>query len=278
VPAAAGTLAAALTARFPAIPLPVWEDRLRRGLVTDGDGRALGPGSPHRTAQAIFYRREVNTEVDRPVDLRIVHADAHLLVVDKPAGLVVMPTGPYVRDTLVERVAALTGHATPVALHRLDRDTAGLVLLSVEPATRAAYQALFRQRQIRKHYEAWAPPLPDMTWPAERRSRLERGEPFFRMRETAGEPNTWTRIDVLERRDALWRYALEPVTGAKHQLRVHMSALGAAILGDPLYPEIRRDGDARLALLARRLTFRDPLMAVERVFESTRHFDPTQRL
>lgn len=278
MPAGCGTLAAALAARFPSIPLAVWEDRLQRGLVTDADGRALGPGAPHRTAQAIFYRREVTAEADRPVDLRILHADAHLLVVDKPAGLVVMPTGPHVRDTLVARVAALTGHAAPVALHRLDRDTTGLVLLSVEPATRAAYQALFRERQIRKHYEAWAPALPEMSWPAERRSRLERGEPFFRMREVAGEPNAWTRIDVLERGDRHWRYALEPVTGRKHQLRVHMSALGAPILGDPLYPEMRSGGAVGLALLARRVTFIDPMTSIERSFESARGFDLPQRL
>ncbi len=130
------------------------------------------------------------------------------------------------------------GNPDLVPLHRIDRDTAGLVLFSANPATRDAYQSLFRHRRIHKRYEAIAPALPGLSFPLVHASRLEAGEPFFRMREVDGAPNSETRIDVIERGGALWRYALEPVTGRKHQLRVHMAALGAPIRNDRLYPQL----------------------------------------
>ena len=160
-------------------------------------------------------------------------------------------------------------------LHRLDRDTAGLVLFSTNPDTRAMYQALFRERRIHKRYEALAPPLPHVEFPHTRTTRLVAGEPFFRMHEVDGAPNSETRIDVIARGDALWRYALAPVTGRKHQLRVHMAALGAPIAGDPLYPHVhhRAKGDFAdpLQLLAKHIAFVDPLSGLERRFESERH-------
>jgi tRNA pseudouridine32 synthase/23S rRNA pseudouridine746 synthase len=167
------------------------------------------------------------------------------------------------------------GNPDLVPLHRIDRDTAGLVLFSANPATSDAYQSLFRQRRIRKCYEALAPALPGLSFPLVRASRLEKGEPFFRMCEVEGVPNSETRIDVIERTGEGWRYALEPVTGRKHQLRVHMAALGAPILNDRVYPKLvpadgMDDGFARpLKLLARALAFDDPLSGAARRFEST---------
>jgi tRNA pseudouridine32 synthase / 23S rRNA pseudouridine746 synthase len=106
-----------------------------------------------------------------------------------------------------------------------------------------------------------------------------RGEPFFRMCEEAGAPNSETRIVVLGRGADLWHYQLVPVTGRKHQLRVHMAALGAPIANDPYYPELlppSADNPARaLALLARTLEFVDPLSGDVRRFASGRRLaDP----
>jgi tRNA pseudouridine32 synthase / 23S rRNA pseudouridine746 synthase len=147
-----------------------------------------------------------------------------------------------------------------------------VVLFSNNPETRSRYQSLFRDRAIHKRYEALAPPLPTATWPLERHSRLVRGEPFFRTQEIDGAPNACTRIDVIERGPEVWRYALEPVTGKKHQLRVHMAALGAAIQNDPLYPQLADqtpdDPERPLKLLARSLAFTDPLDSSTRSFES----------
>ena len=114
--------------------------------------------------------------------------------------------------------------------------------------------------------------LPLLAFPLTRRTRLERGEPFFRMQEVEGEPNSETRIDVIDRIGPLWRYALEPVTGRKHQLRVHMAALGAPIRNDASYPlvvqNVGNDYTRPLQLLARSLRFVDPLSGIERAFDS----------
>ena len=160
-----------------------------------------------------------------------------------------------------------------VPLHRIDRETAGLVLFSANPASRGRYQALFRERRIRKHYLALAPPLPGLVFPQVHRSRLEPGEPFFRMREAAGEPNSETVIDVVARGEDTWIYRLEPVTGRKHQLRVHMAALGAPILHDRFYPHLQEqrpdDPERPLQLFAHALAFEDPITGEPRRFAAT---------
>ena len=273
------TVLEALCARFPAIDRETWRSRFARGRVLDADGAPLTESAPFRVGAEIRYFREVAAEPRLAVQETILHVDDHLIVVDKPHFLPVTPGGVYVNETLLARLlqrfpafAGMTGNRDIVPLHRLDRLTAGVVLFSNNPATRARYQALFRDRTIDKRYEAIAPPLPAQSWPLERRSRLVRGEPFFLTREAEGEPNALTRIDVIERGPGDWRYALAPVTGRKHQLRVHMAALGAPIRNDPLYPQLMDqapDDPARpLKLLARSLAFVDPLDGTARRFES----------
>lgn len=261
-----------LCARFPAIDRATWRDRFAQGKVLDAQGRAMAEWAAHRSGAEVFYYREVEDEPAVPAVECIVHMDAHLIVVDKPHFLPVVPSGRFVHETLLARLVRRFGNTDIAPLHRLDRLTAGLVLFSCNRATRADYQALFREQRILKRYQALAAPLPDATFPHLRRSRIEIGEPFFRMREAEGEPNSATRIDVIERSDAVWRYALEPVSGRKHQLRVHLAALGAPIIGDPLYPQLsepQADDAARpLQLLARELKFDDPLDGRARRFES----------
>lgn len=259
-----------LCAHFGAIPREQWLDRIARGRVLDADGVPITVHTPYRVGLPVRYFREVVAEPAVPGEVRIVHADDHLLVADKPPFLPVTPAGAYVAQTLLARLVAATGHADLVPLHRIDRLTRGLVMFSIRPDTRDAYQALFRERRIGKVYEALAPPLPALDFPLVRRSRIERGEPFFRMREVPDEPNSETRISVIERGEALWRYRLEPVTGRKHQLRVQMAGLGAAIANDPLYPQLQPeapDDPARpLKLLARELVFDDPVSGEARRF------------
>ena len=266
------TVLDALCACFPKVDRATWTSRFLRGRIFDASGAPLPLDAPYRVGAEIRYYREVVAEARLDVIETILHVDADLIVVDKPHFLPVMPGGGYVADTLLARLVRRFGDTGIVPLHRLDRLTAGLVLFSANPGTRARYQALFRDRAITKQYEAIAAPLPDATFPLQRRSRLERGEPFFRMRETTGEPNAFTDIDVLERGDAAWRYALTPVTGRKHQLRVHMAALGTPIANDPLYPvlqEAAEDDPSRpLKLLAKSLAFIDPVTGAQRRFES----------
>ena len=262
----------ALCACFPAISRAQWLDRIARGRVLDGHGGAIAADSPYRAGLRIHYYREVTDEAPIPFAETVVHVDAHLVVVDKPHFLPVGPVGRFVEQTLLRRLVRRLGNPQLVPLHRIDRATAGLVLFSANPASRSAYQALFRERRIDKCYEALAPPLPALTFPLFRRSRIVRGEPFFRMREADGEPNSETRVEVIERGEVCWRYALYPVTGRKHQLRLHMSALGAPILHDPFYPELTEqsadDYLHPLKLLAQRLAFVDPLSGEPRRFRS----------
>lgn len=271
------TLLEGLCARFPAIDRAQWQDRFDRERVLDAQGNALAADRPWQVGLEIVYFREVADEPPIPFAERIVYQDAHLLVADKPHFLPVTPAGRHVRETLLARLIATTGIRDLVPLHRIDRGTAGLVLFSTRADSRAAYQALFRERRIEKHYEALAPALPSLEFPREHASHLERGEPFFRMREGEGPANSLTRIRILQASGPLWRYGLEPVSGRKHQLRVHMAALGAAIAGDDFYPVLRERNDEDyhrpLQLLARSLAFVDPLNGRPRRFESTFELD-----
>jgi tRNA pseudouridine32 synthase/23S rRNA pseudouridine746 synthase len=149
--------------------------------------------------------------------------------------------------------------------------------LSHNPASRGAYQALFRERAMNKIYEALAPAPQtglSLQFPFTYRSRMIKGSPFFRMQEVAGEPNTETWIDLLELQGEIGLYQLRPISGKQHQLRVHMAALGMPIVNDGFYPEAhpcKGDDISRpLQLLARTISFDDPLTGRPHYFESNR--------
>lgn len=266
-----------LCAHFSAINREQWLDRMARGRVLDANGTPIGADLAYREGLRIHYFREVPNETPIPVQESILYADEHLVVADKPHFLPVTPAGEYVEQTLLRRLIRSLDNPDLVPLHRIDRHTAGLVLFSANKQTRSAYQSLFPTRQIDKCYEAIAPALPGIEFPRVHKSRLVEGEPFFRMREGLGVSNTETAMQVLERNGDLWRYGLYPVTGKKHQLRVHMAALGAGICNDPFYPEVLRDpvDDYRnpLKLLAQSLRFIDPVNGQQRQFHSQIHLD-----
>lgn len=229
-------------------------------------------GSAVQGRLRIHYFREVPDEKPIPVHESILYADEHLVVADKPHFLPVTPAGEYVEQTLLRRLIRRLDNPHLVPLHRIDRHTAGLVIFSANPQTRSAYQSLFPTRQIDKRYEAIARALPELEFPLVHKSRLIDGEPFFRMQEGPGVANTETAVEVREKNGDLWRYGLYPVTGKKHQLRVHMTALGASICNDPFYPDVLKDVEDDYAnplkLLAQGLRFIDPVTGEEREFES----------
>ena len=262
-----------LCACFPAIGREVWRDRFARGRVLDAAGAALDLHAAFQIGMEIRYFREVMDEPEIPFAESVLFADEHLVVADKPHFLPVVPAGRFVRETLLGRLVRRLGNADLAPLHRIDRDTAGLVVFSAHPGTRAAYQDLFRLRRIDKRYEALAPGLPELAFPLTHRSRLVSGEPFFRMREGEGEPNSETRIEVLERGDQTWCYGLAAVTGRKHQLRVHLLAIGHPILGDALYaPPAIATAAPRLMLHACGLRLSHPLTGAAMEFSSPAPF------
>lgn len=261
-----------LCAHFSRVSHALWKDRFEHSRVLDSRGLPVAIDTPYREGMTVRYFREVANETAIPFKAKIMHADEHLVIADKPHFLAVMPGGRFVEETLLRRLIRELGNPDLVPLHRIDRGTAGLVMFSANPASRSRYQALFRERRIEKTYEAIAPALPDHCFPLLRRSRIVRGEPFFRMQEVDGAANSESQIGVIERGDENWRYLLKPVSGRKHQLRVHMAGLGAPILNDPFYPELTALSDDNfsrpLKLLARSLAFDDPLSGKQRSFSS----------
>ena len=269
-------LLAWLVARFPHLERGILEDRLARGEIVDEAGRIMSADTPYRPGSRIWYYREVPPETPVPFEEVILYRDEHLLVVDKPHFLATIPGGRYLRETLLARLRSKLDLPELTPIHRLDRETTGLVLFCIHPPSRGKYQALFEQRTVQKVYEAIAPFHADLELPRVHRSRLQEGsrngERFFTMQEVAGEPNSETRIALMERRGELAKYRLEPHTGRKHQLRAHMASLGIPILNDPWYPVVTEDkGDdfsQPLQLLAREIEFVDPVSGQSRRFES----------
>ena len=193
----------------------------------------------------------------------------------------VTPSGLYLHQTLLNRLKKKTGIQTLSPIHRIDRDTAGLVIFSIKPDERAAYQNLFRDRVVRKIYEAIAPysETLDAKLPMTYQSRLEESEHFLQMMEVAGEPNTDTLIEIITQSKSWAKYRLTPGSGKKHQLRCHLNALGIPIKDDQIYPiltpyqEYDLDVSKPLQLLAKEISFLDPITNAQREFMSQRVLD-----
>ncbi|UAY37141.1 pseudouridine synthase [Moraxella osloensis] len=272
-----GRLIDYLAAHFSHISLANWQRRFDSGLISLERGEPLKQDSPYLAGQTILYYRQVENEPIIPFEPNILHLDEHLLVVDKPHFLPVTPSGHYVSQTLLAKLRnhpdlqqLAVNDISP--LHRLDKDTAGVMLLSVNPSSRACYHALFADRHVHKTYHAIAPTRSDLSYPFHIRSRLERGEPFFLTKTAQGEPNAHTMIELIENNGAFSLYRLTPVTGKKHQLRVHMASLGMPLLNDNFYPTVKTQGttdfEKSLKLLAKSIAFIDPLTNELRDFNS----------
>lgn len=268
-----------LCEKFPHVSREQWQWRFSRGDVMNESAQALAADQAYTPQRKIYYYRGLAQEALIPVQEAIVFEDDHLVVADKPHFLPVTPAGQFVQQTLLVRLQQRLNEPLLVPLHRLDRETAGLVLFARRPQDRAAYQGLFRQRHIAKRYEAHAPINRQLQFPLQRQSRLEPSSVFMQMHEVAGTVNASTRIRLRsELSGGIGLFELEPETGAKHQLRVHMSALGMPILGDRIYPTLhafrKTEEDsfqAPLKLLARELHFLDPITGEERRFFSQLH-------
>ncbi|MES9510662.1 pseudouridine synthase [Streptomyces sp. NPDC000609] len=228
---------------------------------------------PYAAGRYIWFHRDFAPEEPVPFPVGVVHRDEHLVVADKPHFLATTPRGRHVTETAVARLRRELGLSALQPAHRLDRLTAGLVLFVVQPGERGAYQTMFRDRLVRKEYEAVAPYDPALVLPRTVRSRIVKERGVIAAREEPGEPNSESRIELLEHRAGLGRYRLLPATGRTHQLRVHMDGLGLPLIHDPVYPVVEAEGapddfSRPLQLLARVLEFTDPVTGELRRFES----------
>ena len=260
-----------------------WADRLAQGLVVDAQGRAVSAHRPCLAGETLWYWRDVPQETPIPFALEVLFQDDYLVVVDKPHFLPAIPSGRYVRETVLVRARHQLGLSTLAPVHRLDRETAGVMVLSVQPHTRAAYHQLMREHRMHRQYEALAP------WDERLASTQtvacclqERpGQSFMQMEVVPGPANAITDITLLQRFADQGLYGLAPRTGRKHQLRAQMSHLGLPIVGDRIYPTLwpysasaqTGDWESPLQLLARSISFEDPITGQHRHFVSQRRLN-----
>ncbi len=262
-----------LIERFPYISKQILQDRMSRGDIVDETGKPFHQTTPYQAELFLFYYREIPDEPAIPFKEKVLFKDENIIVVDKPHFIPITPTGRFVKESLLSRLKHHYQLEEISPIHRLDRETAGIVMFTCNTDVRGAYQSLFQKRQVDKIYEAIAPSC-ELSFPLTYKSRLTKSEPFFIMKESEGENNSETTISILEKYETQVRYELKPITGRQHQLRVHMMSLGIPILNDPFYPKLLpckgEDYSSPLQLLAKSLSFIDPISKEKKTFQSER--------
>ncbi|WEV59591.1 pseudouridine synthase [Bifidobacterium sp. ESL0728] len=235
--------------------------------------------------------RFVIDEPEVPFELTVLYEDENIIVVDKPHFLATTPRGMWYRQTALIRLRKRFKEPQITPAHRLDRQTAGVVLFVRNPDRRRDYQMLFQEHRVEKTYECLAPALPIVRpktgtierlnppapFPVKRRSHIVKNRGRLQAYEMPGNVNAETVIELGDTdgniaSQGFRRYILHPKTGKTHQLRVHMNSLGLPIKGDDLYPKILEpdytDFSSPLQLVARSLSFIDPVSHEPRRFTS----------
>jgi 23S rRNA pseudouridine1911/1915/1917 synthase len=236
-----------------------------------GEGAVLVDGRRRPKSHRLAGGEELSVEIPEareltPLELSLVtvHEDEHLLVVDKPAGLVVHPAGPDERPTLAHGLLALGAAGgdpgRPGIVHRLDRDTSGLLVVARCEEAHARLTRAIRDREVERRYLALV-----LGEPRSRTGRItapigrDRRDRTRRSLDTATPRDAVTWFELLERigRRALLEVRLE--TGRTHQIRVHLASIELPVCGDPLYGVAGDLGLERQFLHAHRLRFAHPI-------------------
>lgn len=268
-----------LVERIPLAPDEI-DRMLAAGEFADSAGMPLAPDAPFVPRSVVWVHREPAPEVPVPFTVPVLHRDERIVVVDKPHFLATTPRGQHVRETVLTRLRVELGLPRLAPAHRLDRLTAGVLVLTTEQRWRGAYQGLFAAGAVAKDYLACAPVRAELDLPTTVRVHLSKPRGSLQARvDPGGTPNSETAIELLargadSRTSRLGLYRLLPLTGRTHQLRVTLAWLGIPIAGDPLYPVIREVADddfsTPLGLVASRLAFTDPVDGTLREFVSDR--------
>ena len=264
-----------LSMTFPNVTRHRWAERILEGKVLDEKGNPITTDTAYTPGKRIFYFRETENEPVIPFAETILFQNDELLVADKPHYLPVTPGGRFVNECLLNRLRRRAGITDLAPVHRIDRETAGVVIFSVNKNTRGLYHGLFMHGKVEKTYHARAEvnrPPQETQWIVE--NRIVRGEPRFRMITVPGIANSRSHIQLLEVKGNRGQFQLQPLTGKTHQLRLHMSGLGFKIVNDRVYPDLQPesgdDFDQPLQLLAKRVRFHDPVSGKDLEFRSER--------
>ncbi|MHA3684098.1 pseudouridine synthase [Leucobacter sp. HY1908] len=276
------------------------DDFIAQGRFVYQAGDPVQPQDPYRHNLFVWFHRDLAPETPVPGQIRIVHHDERLVVIDKPAFLSTIPRGKHVQESVVVRLRNALGLPELTPIHRLDRVTSGLLVLTTDRRWRGPYQSMFqRAGAIEKTYHAVAPIDPALPLPVEIENHLAKEHGVMHAEIVPGAPVNARSGIALEREltaaeaanarsydtpseacgeaspgvaRPLGLYRLTPHTGRTHQLRLHMWAAGVPIVGDPLYPVDRGaaidDFTTPLQLLASRLSFTDPVSGAARSFAS----------
>lgn len=249
-----------------------WQQRFEDGLIYVADGNQLSRTSAFLAESHVYYYRFLAHEIHVPFEHQILFENEHLLVVDKPHFLTMSPTGQYVQETLLVRLKKQTNNEFLTPIHRLDKETAGVVLFSKKVESRGLYQQMFADRNVQKIYHAIAPYKKELNFPLNIQLRMEKGEPFYTMKIIDGSVNSETDIELLEHNNEWAKYELKPKTGKQHQLRIHLNSLEIPIKNDPFYPMVQHkkedDFSQPLQLLAKKISFIDPILFTQFSFNS----------
>ncbi len=274
-----------LSERFPLIGNDIWKNRIERGLVNWFDGETVDLQSSCKAGRRLCYFREVEKEPEIPFKHTILHQTPHLVVACKPHFLPVTPGGRFVNECLLERLRNELKLSDIAPLHRLDKDTAGLVIFSTNAKSRPLYYKLFADKKMIKQYHAVAElnaeqPITGNITPNEWRvkSCIVKSQPTFLRQEISGAVNSQSHIKLMKTKGRLGFFQLSPITGKTHQLRLHMLNIGMPILNDNFYPQLlpqraESDFEKPLQLLAKKLRFVDPIDNQHYEFESPRNLE-----
>ena len=250
------------------------DDMLARGDFVDEQGNPWTGSEIYRPHTFVWFHRELRHEAEVPGELLVIHQDERIVVLDKPHFLSTIPRGRHVVQSAVVKARNMLELPELSVAHRLDRGTAGVLLMTTEQRWRAAYHSIFQQTTTRKTYEALAPVDPQLEFPLRVSSHIIKEVGVMQAERLDKAPNAHTDIDLLETRGGWGRYDVRPITGKTHQIRMHFLQLGIPLHNDPLYPEVKPkdidDFTEPLGLLAKTLEFVDPVDGQPRCFASWR--------